>query len=68
MKNVKKWLTGLVMTLVVLFGATAFGQTTEAKELTNVLADIVIWDNSNGREATKVSGAYELVIGKQLFL
>lgn len=25
-----------------------------ATELTNVLTDIVIWDNSNGREATKV--------------
>ncbi|MGT2712125.1 Spy0128 family protein [Streptococcus oriscaviae] len=51
------------MTLSVLFGATAFGQTTEAKELTNVLTDIVIWDNSNGREASKESGAYALVIG-----
>ena len=63
MKNVKKWLTRLVLTLLVLFGATAFGQATEAKELTNVLTDIVIWDNSNGREASKEAGAYALVIG-----
>ncbi len=63
MKNVKKWLTGFAMTLLVLFGATAFGQTTEAKELTNVLSDIIIWDNSNGREASKKDGAYDLVIG-----
>ena len=60
----KKLFLYLLTPVLLFLGLGSISSTVSAAtELTNVLTDIVIWDNSNGREATKVSGAYELVVG-----
>ena len=60
----KKLFLYLLTPVLLFLGLGSVSSTVSAAtELTNVLTDIVIWDNSNGREATKVSGAYELVVG-----
>ena len=60
----KKLFLYLLTSVLLFLGLGSVSSTVSAAtELTNVLTNIVIWDNSNGREATKVSGAYELVVG-----
>ena len=60
----KKLFLYLLTPVLLFLGLGSVSSTVSAAtELTNVLTDIVIWDNSNGREATKVSGAYQLVVG-----
>ena len=60
----KKLFLYLLTPVLLFLGLGSVSSTVSAAtELTNVLTDIVIWDNANGREATKVSGAYELVVG-----
>ena len=60
----KKLFLYLLTSVLLFLGLGSVSSTVSAAtELTNVLTNIVIWDNSNGRQATKVSGAYELVVG-----
>ena len=60
----KKLFLYLLTSVLLFLGLGSVSSTVSAAtELTNVLTNIVIWDTSNGREATKVSGAYELVFG-----
>ena len=60
----KKLFLYLLTSVLLFLGLGSVSSTVSAAtELTNVLTNIVIWDKSNGREATKVSGAYELVVG-----
>ena len=60
----KKLFLYLLTPVLLFLGLGSISSTVSAAtELTNVLTDIVIWDNNNGREATKVSGAYQLVVG-----
>ena len=60
----KKLFLYLLTSVLLFLGLGSVSSTVSAAtELTNVLTNIVIWDTSNGREATKVSGAYELVVG-----
>ena len=60
----KKLFLYLLTPVLLFLGLGSVSSTVSAAtELTNVLTDIVIWDNSNGREAIKVSGAYGLVVG-----
>ena len=60
----KKLFLYLLTSVLLFLGLGSVSSTVSAAtELTNVLTNIVIWDTSNGRQATKVSGAYELVVG-----
>ena len=61
--KLKKWLLFLMLPLLFLLDLKLFTATTQADALKNAITDIKIWDHSNGREATKVNGAYNLVQG-----
>ena len=61
--KLKKWLLFLMLPLLFLLDLKLFTATAQADALKNAITDIKIWDHSNGREATKVNGAYNLVQG-----
>ena len=61
--KLKKWLLFLMLPLLFLLDLKLFTSTAQADVLKNAITDIKIWDHSNGREATKVNGAYNLVQG-----
>ncbi|WP_314864878.1 Cna B-type domain-containing protein [uncultured Streptococcus sp.] len=61
--KLKKWLLFLMLPLLFLLDLKLFTTTAQADALKNAITDIKIWDHSNGREATKVNGAYNLVQG-----
>ena len=61
--KLKKWLLFLMLPLLFLLDLKLFTATAQADVLKNAITDIKIWDHSNGREATKVNGAYNLVQG-----
>ena len=61
--KLKKWLLFLMLPLLFLLDLKLFTATARADALKNAITDIKIWDHSNGREATKVNGAYNLVQG-----
>lgn len=61
--KLKKWLLFLMLPLLFLLDLKMFTATAQADALKNAITDIKIWDHSNGREATKVNGAYNLVQG-----
>ena len=61
--KLKKWLLFLMLPLLFLLDSKLFTATAQADALKNAITDIKIWDHSNGREATKVNGAYNLVQG-----
>lgn len=61
--KLKKWLPFLMLPLLFLLDLKLFTATAQADALKNAITDIKIWDHSNGREATKVNGAYNLVQG-----
>ena len=52
-----------MLPLLFLLDLKLFTATAQADALKNAITDIKIWDHSNGREATKVNGAYNLVQG-----
>lgn len=61
--KLKKWLLFLMLPLLFLLDLKLFTATAQADALKNAITDIKIWDHSNGREVTKVNGAYNLVQG-----
>lgn len=61
--KLKRWLLFLMLPLLFLLDLKLFTATAQADVLKNAITDIKIWDHSNGREATKVNGAYNLVQG-----
>ena len=61
--KLKKWLLFLMLPFLFLLDLKLFTATAQADALKNAITDIKIWDHSNGREATKVNGAYNLVQG-----
>ena len=61
--KLKKWLLFLMLPLLFLLDLKLFTATAQADVLKNAITDIKIWDHSNGREATKVNGTYNLVQG-----
>ncbi|CEL91233.1 Cna B-type domain-containing protein [Streptococcus sanguinis] len=61
--KLKKWLLFLMLPLLFLLDLKLFTATAQADVLKNAITDIKIWDHSNGREATKVNGAYNLIQG-----
>ncbi len=61
--KLKKWLLFLMLPFLFLLDLKLFTATAQADVLKNAITDIKIWDHSNGREATKVNGAYNLVQG-----
>ena len=61
--KLKKWLPFLMLPLLFLLDLKLFTATAQADALKNAITDIKIWDHSNGRKATKVNGAYNLVQG-----
>ena len=61
--KLKRWLLFLMLPLLFLLDLKLFTATAQADALKNAITDIKIWDHSNGREATKVNGAYNLVQG-----
>ena len=61
--KLKKWLLFLMLPLLFLLDLKLFTATAQADALKNAITDIKIWDHSNGREATRVNGAYNLVQG-----
>ncbi|MDQ8693142.1 Cna B-type domain-containing protein [Streptococcus sp. IsoGale022] len=61
--KLKRWLLFLMLPLLFLLDLKLFKVTAQADALKNAITDIKIWDHSNGREATKVNGAYNLVQG-----
>ncbi|MEX2784161.1 FctA domain-containing protein [Streptococcus sp. H49] len=56
----KKKILSLLTPFLLIFGVTAFAETASAKELTNVITDVIIWDVANGKEATQTNGVYQL--------
>ena len=61
--KLKKLCLYFLMPLLVLFGMTTFSNTVSAKELTNVISGINLWDTSEGRYVTQTGGTYQLVQG-----
>ena len=56
----KKKILSLLTPFLLIFGVTVFAETASAKELTNVITDVIIWDVANGKEATQTNGVYQL--------
>ena len=61
--KVKKWLLFLMLPLLFLLDVRLFVRHIQADTLKNAITDIKIWDYVNGREATKINGAYSLTQG-----
>ena len=61
--KVKKWLLFLMLPLLFLLDVRLFVRHLQADTLKNAITDIKIWDYVNGREATKINGAYSLTQG-----
>ncbi|MGT2736146.1 Spy0128 family protein [Streptococcus orisratti] len=60
MKLKKLWLY-LLTPLLVLFGSAVFANTAQAKELTNVITSVNLWDLDNGQvKAPNADGSYTL--------
>ncbi|AND79079.1 Spy0128 family protein [Streptococcus pantholopis] len=56
----KKKFISLLTPFLLLFSITAFAETVSAKELTNVITNVIVWDVANGREASQSGGIYQL--------
>jgi len=63
MMKVKKWVLFLMLPLLFLLDVRLFVRHIQADTLKNAITDIKIWDYVNGREATKINGAYSLTQG-----
>ena len=61
--KVKKCLLFLMLPLLFLLDVRLFVRHIQADTLKNAITDIKIWDYVNGREATKINGAYSLTQG-----
>ena len=61
--KVKKWVLFLMLPLLFLLDVRLFVRHIQADTLKNAITDIKIWDYVNGREATKINGAYSLTQG-----
>ena len=59
----KAWLLFFLLPVLFLLDMNVFAETAQAQNLKNAITEIKIWDHANGREATKVNGAYNLVQG-----